>query len=393
MNRIVVLIVFLSGLFNHVLSNDLGSFLANRLDITYEKVQIPKGFKEAYKLKIKQPLDHTDSTKGYFYQTVYMFHRKQNAPTVIATEGYQCNSARVYETTTLLKANQIQVEHRYFGESLPPNTDFKYLNLKQATADLHRINQLFREFYKSSWASTGISKGGQTSIFYKYFYPDDVDASIPLVAPFNLSLEDERIYHFFDTIGTKECRDKITDVQERVFMARDTVLPILKSIAKESNYSFTYITLEEAFEYAVLEYPFSFWQWGYDCNTIPEKGEDIGEFVKHLFKVIDLGFYGDVSMAIYGSHYYQAATEMGYYGYEIEDFKEYLKALPTTKNPLATFPPNKIETSFNDSLVKDAYAWLQNKGNNIIYIYGGNDTWSATAIPPSDKGQFTLVYS
>lgn len=30
-------------------------------------------------------------------------------------------------------------------------------------------------------------------------------------------------------------------------------------------------------------------------------------------------------------------------------------------------------------------AWLPENGNQIIYIYGGIDTWSASAVPYSDK--------
>ena len=101
------------------------------------------------------------------------------------------------------------MEHRYFGESMPDSLNYNYLNLKQATADLHHIRQLFGQIYTGKWVSTGVSKGGATTIFYRYFYPEDVDASVPYVAPVNREQEDQRLYRFLDTIGTDQCREKI----------------------------------------------------------------------------------------------------------------------------------------------------------------------------------------
>jgi hypothetical protein len=35
--------------------------------------------------------------------------------------------------------------------------------------------------------------------------------------------------------------------------------------------------------------------------------------------------------------------------------------------------------------MKDVNDWLQDYGNNFIFIYGGNDTWSASAVNLSEK--------
>jgi hypothetical protein len=366
-------------------SNSVEEFLNSREDLTWEKAFIPKNYEYAYKLRVKQPIDHSDTTKGFFYQTVFLNHKDKNAVNVLITEGYERSRNIIYEITKLTDGNQVTVEHRFFGESIPDSLDYRYLNLEQATADLHRITEIMKGFYTNSWLSSGISKGGQTTIFYRYFYPEDMNAWIPYVAPFNLSLEDERIYHFFDTIGTKACRDHIKTLQLRLLKARDTLLPLIEKYAEESKMAFNYLNLEEAFEYTVLEYPFSFWQWGYSCSDLPDPDGKILKIMEHVFRVCDISFFADQTMKIYGSHYYQAGTEMGYYGYEIEDFKKNIKALPTNKNPLATFPPDKMPISFNDSLVTAVNDWLVDNGNNMIYIYGGIDTWSATMIPPSNE--------
>ena len=134
-----------------------------------------------------------------------------------------------------------------------------------------------------------------------------------------------------------------------------------------------------------MEYPFSFWQYGHSCETIPDSKASTEEITAYLLAVSDLFFFSDNSMKDYGSHYYQSATEMGYYGYETAEFKDLLTALPTTTNPHATFLPNKMNATFNGKLLDDINKWLQTDADDLLYIYGGIDTWSATAVRPNNK--------
>ncbi len=366
-------------------TTDLEKKLFNLPDVSFKKIETPAGFDAAYQLSVRQPLDHSDVSKGYFYQKVYLSHRAFDAPTVLVTEGYDNPSNRTYELTDMVRANQVKVEHRYFGESVPDSLDYAYLNLRNATADYHKINQIFRSIYPKDWISTGISKGGQTTIFYRYFYPADVDVSVPYVAPLNTGIEDPRIYTFLDTIGTKECREKIYNVQKRLLENRQSSLEKMKWYAKGGKLKFSYLSLEQAFEFAVLEYSFSFWQWGGKCDAIPASNTGMDELVSHFLEVSDIGFFGDDDMKKYSSHYYQAGTEMGYYGYDISKFKGLIKALPIDKNPSAVFMPKNAKGSFDGSLTNKVYGWVKEKGDQFIYIYGGNDTWSATAVRPNDK--------
>jgi hypothetical protein len=352
-------------------------------DVIFEEISTPLGYEAAYELKIKQPLDHENPEKGYFYQRAFLSHKGFERPTVMVTQGYSSSRNRVGEVAELLTANQIDIEHRFFGESIPDSVDYQYLTLEQATADLHHINEIFKLIYSGKWISTGISKGGQTTIFYRYFYPNDVNVSIPYVAPLNLSLEDDRIYTFLDTVGSDECRNKIKAIQKRLLSDREVVLPLLKWYSYGAQLHFNYLTFEEAFEYAVLEYSFSFWQWGSDCAKIPAADAPIEEVLYHFVTVSGLDFFADASMKAFASHYYQAGAQMGYYGYNIEPFKDLLQALPTAQNPSAVFMPNKLVVPFNNEVSRKALIWLNNKGERMVYINGNADTWSATAIRPS----------
>ena len=381
---ILYLLLFLS-ISGHAQKNQIKDDLNLLPEVTYQQISNTADYNSNYVLKVKQPIDHNDPSKGFFNQKVYLSHKSFDQPTVLVTAGYQANNNGIYELTDLLKANQILVEHRFFGESMPDSLNYKYLNLEQATADLHHIKELFKDIYPKKWISTGISKGGATTIFYRYFYPNDVDVSVPYVAPINNTFEEPRIYEFLNTVGTDECRQKIKDFQIQVLKNRDKILPLLKFYSMGAGAKYSYLTIGEAFEYAVMEYPFSFWQWGASCDEIPSKKASIEDITKYFIEVCDLTFFSDQSIEKYNSHYYQAATEMGYYGYETSEFKDLLVDLPTDKNPMALFFTFKMEEPFNGEILEKTNKWLKKKGNHIIYIYGGNDTWTASAVPFSSK--------
>ncbi|MFK8163122.1 MAG: S28 family serine protease [Lewinella sp.] len=338
-----------------------------------------------YELYFRQPLDHGDTTRGFFQQKVFLTHRATGKPTVIVTEGYSAPRPRYYELSDLLGANQVRVEHRYFGNSQPEGDDFTFLNLEQATGDYHRLREIFAELYPQKWLSTGISKGGATTIFYRYFFPEDVAVSVPYVAPINLEYEEPRIYDFLDNVGTAECRDAIKALQTRLLANREEVLPLLRFYNLGSKDKYTYKTLGEAFELGVLEYPFAFWQWGGDCAAIPNEAASLEEALKYFLDVAGINLFSDQLIDVYYAHYYQAATEMGYYGYRTSRFKGLLKDLPTDQNAMAVLFPKPLETKFDGTLLKKVDKWLKKKGDRIAYVYGANDTWTASAVQPNKK--------
>ncbi len=386
MRRIIVSLFYI---FQSVLIFSQVIPLENKLseipDIKFTILPSSPGFEAAYELSVKQALDHSRPEKGFFYQRVFLSHSGFDKPVVFVTEGYDQPQIYYNELSELLGSNQVEVEHRYYGISKPDSMDYTFLTVEQEAADLHHINQVLKKIYNGKWISTGISKGGQNSIFYNYFYPEDVDATVAYVAPLNLSTADKRIFTFLDTISSRECRNKITDFQVKVLRERDKILPLLEEYSKNNDFKYTYLSFEQAFEYTVLEYSFSFWQWGHNCSEIPEKNSSIEDVVTHLTCVSSIGFFSDITMEKYASHYYQSAKELGYYSYCTDDFSGLLIALPSKPYPSAVFTPGKIDVEYDDSLAKKVNEWTQTSGNGIIYIYGAADTWSATSVPPSDK--------
>ena len=153
-------------------------------------------FPEKYVFFIKQQLDAKDASKGYFEQRVVLCHRGFDRPTVLVTEGYNANYALcegyIEELSKLFDTNIITVEYRYFDKSMPSPCNWDYLTVENSLYDLHHVNQTLHAMYKGKWIATGISKGGQTTMFYRSYFPDDVDISVPYVAPLNKGVEDGR---------------------------------------------------------------------------------------------------------------------------------------------------------------------------------------------------------
>lgn len=354
-------------------------------DVIFKEIKSRGDFVKTYELKIKQLLDHNHPEKGYFYQRAFLSHRAISKPMVMYLSGYSQARASNTELSRILGANQLSIEHRFFGTSLPDSIDYRYLTLEQASADFHYINKLFKNIYSGKWVSTGVSKGGATAIIYKYFYPNDVDASVPYVAPINKERVDKRFDAFLENVGTEDCRTKILAFQKRMLQHRDEVLPLLKTYSEEKGYKFTYLTFEEAFEYSVLEYQIAFWQYGSLCDEIPSDTSSIASAVKYLMKVSNIRTFSDVDIDYFLPHYYQSANQMGYYSYRTDHLKKELKVLPVQPYPYAAILPKNMHVDFDGRSLKKINDWVQKKGDRMMYVYGATDFWTATAVPQSDK--------
>ena len=175
------------------------------------------GFSESFLLMISQPVDHNKPNGAKFRQRVWLSVINPNKPTVIITDGYSMPMNYRTEIARLLDANEVLVEHRYFGKSVPDSMDWSKLNLFQECQDLHHIRTILGKIFKKPWISSGISKGGQTTIAYKFFFPNDVSASVPYVAPFTFAKEDPRVINFIEQkVADKKSRAKILAFQRGV---------------------------------------------------------------------------------------------------------------------------------------------------------------------------------
>jgi hypothetical protein len=358
----------------------LDEFLAN---IEATEIRMLEGesiYDTILEVRIEQPLDHRNPEGKSFYQRLYISHIDPSRPVVLVTAGYDASYYYTSEIAAELRCNQIMVEHRYFGRSKPDSLDWEYMDTWQAASDHHRVVSMFKELYPGNWISTGISKGGQSAIYHSYYYPGDVDVRVPYVAPLNYSVEDERIYDFLHQVGTKRERRRVWKFQRMVLKNQEEYLPEFRQFSAQRGYSYEIVGgVDKAFEYCVLEYDFAYWQWGYvRARDIPGRGAGPREVIEHMNRVAGFDYFDDEFITENRPFFYQAMTEMGYYGYDLSRFEEYLNYVD---NPLFTFTiPPAVEYTYDPELSLDVERYLASDGDNYIFIYGEYDTWSATAV-------------
>ncbi len=368
---------------------DLKSELQKLSDLSLNVLDSDSIYTETYELWYPQNVDHDNNKSEEFHQRVIVSHVGYDRPTVVVIEGYNLFSTRASELSMLLNANQITIEHRFFDQSRPDSIPWKYLTVKQAATDQHKIIQSIKHIYSGKWITTGISKGGQTTMYHRRFFPNDVDASVPYVAPFNFEREDPRITEHLNTVGNKNCRDKILEFQTTLFENKEEILPLLKEHAAERNYTFNNIGIERAYDLNVLEYSFAFWQWSGDCSRIPNKDANINDIFNHWKSTSSFSFFCDQKDDTDLLFTYQALSEIGFYDYDITPFSKYLD---DTSNITFDFKiPGHINYSYKPESMQDIKNWIEESGNNFLYIYGENDPWAATAVVPSNNTNSVLM--
>lgn len=337
-------------------------------------------------LNFMQPVDHNNPDGQKFTQRVYIRHIDFSKPVVVHTRGYNARpGTRKTELARILDCNEVEVEHRFFPPSIPENPDWKNLNIEQAAGDLHSIIQWLKKFYKGKFIATGGSKDGQTSLYQEYFYPEDNDVIVAYVAPITLEMEDSRIWTFiFDSISTAENRAKIIKYQRALLERREEIKPFVLKEIEESGDSLLG-DYELCFEHAVMEFNFSWWQYGSgDISEIPEPSVSPEELYKPF--VGNITFFLGNARSKFNAFNYQAYTQVGFYCYDTTPFKDLLIA---AKDECSSNKPLFFDKLWNEPYDpephKKVHDFLVNKAEQVIYIYGGNDPWTAPGIWPSGK--------
>ena len=168
--------------------------------------------KTIYSFNFEQLIDHQNPAKGTFKQRVVLTYNDPTATNILLTEGYaidnEPDSIAESGLSEMIKTNEINVEYRYFGSSLPEpydNFDFTYLNSEQASDDLHAIVTALKQSgrFPQKWIATGVSKSGITSALYAYYSEkkgyNDIDLYVPFCAPFCEKIADTRLGEYLET--------------------------------------------------------------------------------------------------------------------------------------------------------------------------------------------------
>ena len=364
-------------------SSTILSFLEAQPEISSVKRLPTDRFQEKYSLMVQNEIDWVEKKAGKYNERVILCYKGFDRPTLIVTEGYFAhyglNPGYEEELSRMFDTNIILCEYRYFGESVPENPDWQYLTVDNSLADLHHIRQIFGRIMTGKWISTGISKGGQTTMFYRATYPEDVDISVSYVAPLNKDVEDGRHEVFLaKKVGSKEERKAIRNAQKEILLRKKVLLPLFVDYAKTNGFNY-HAGYSEIYDYCVFELPFALWQWGTPVSTIPSKNASDKDWFSFFIKVSEGDYFSAPSA--FTPFFVQAARELGYYGYSTKGLKKYLE-VKNTKNYIRRLmlPEDAKHIKFDKGLYKRTVRYLKENDPKHIFIYGEIDPWSASGV-------------
>ncbi|WP_394843193.1 hypothetical protein LZC95_39855 [Pendulispora brunnea] len=349
-------------------------------------------------LRFEQPVDHHHPDGPKFTERFTMIYRSRELPMVLESTGYSVSSTRIWEVepARMLQANQISLEFRFFGESVPATVDYTKINAFQAAADEHRLIQALRPLFTNKWLSTGSSRGGMTAMAHRYYYPDDVEATVAYVAPHNYHTSDPRYVSFLEHVGDDPaCRQKLKDFQTELLRRRAEIEPLM--VQEASAYGDGYektLGIHRAMDATVTEASFFFWQYGETtCAEIPSTAATTQQLFGFLQKIyfgnIAGGGFGDATNTFFAPGYYHAATEQGYSGFQYSHLRPYLT--PGFKDEPAMYPPFDVEKRFNPEVNIRIGTWSAASAQRVLLVYGENDPWSAGAFvvsPANDSYRY-----
>jgi PS-10 peptidase S37 len=338
-----------------------------------------------YDLTFAQPIDHERPELGTFPQRAMLMLAAVDRPMVLATSGYNLSTrSRVDELAATFGANELWYEHRFFVGSIPAApADWSKLDIRQAAADAHRLAAALHWMFPGRWVSTGVSKGGMTSVYHRRFYPCDVDATVAYVAPISLAAGDPTYNDFLSGVGGAAyatCRTELRAFQRRLLQRRAEIVPLVTG-------TFSQLPVAQAYEMAVIELAFAMWQYTipddpvHGCAAIPPATASPSEMLAFLsYHSSPATLAGDASLSLYRPYYHQAAGQLGCpapFEAGLEDLLQY----PGT-DVAATFLPPGTAPAFDATAMPDVRDWVATTGARMMFVYGEFDPWSTRMYEP-----------
>ncbi|MEU4653676.1 S28 family serine protease [Streptomyces sp. NPDC023723] len=349
-------------------------------------------------LNYTQPVDHRHPAKGTFQQRITVLHKDTARPTVFYTGGYSVSTTPSRrEPTQIVDGNQVSMEYRYFTPSRPDPADWSKLDIWQAASDQHRIFKALKKIYAENWISTGGSKGGMTATYYERFYPRDMDGVVAYVAPNDVvNSEDSAYDRFFETVGTAECRARLSGVQREALVRRTALEEKYQAYAAENGYTFDTIgSLDRAYEAVVLDYVWGFWQYSTlaDCAGIPADAANAtdDEIWTSVDTISGFSFYTDQGLSPYTPYYYQAGTQLGAPTIHFPGIEK--KYIRYGYQPPRNFVPRDIPMRFEPFVMDDVDAWVKRNADRMLFVYGENDPWGAEQFRLGRGAHDSYVYT
>jgi hypothetical protein len=336
-----------------------------------------------FRLTYRQPVDHGHPPRGWFRQRLTLLHVGAGRPTVLDTNGYALYGQPFRsEPTELLDANQVHVEQRYFERSRPQPPRWRFLTIRQAATDHHRIVTALRPLYDGPWISTGASKGGMASVYHRRFFPDDVDGTVAYVAPHDVDNARDAYVRFIRHAGDdRACNAALTATQRQLLRRRDRLVPRLRRDLRDDGYTVrrTLGSFDRSYEAAVLETGFAFWQYlgRRACGRVPGRGASDAQLVRFVDGLLGWRFFTDQGLRPYAPYFHQASRQLGWpdLGDDplLEPLLDYRQAGAAPASTPRAFRP----TRFDRDAMAGVDRWVREQGESLLFVYGEDDPWSA----------------
>ncbi|NNK80886.1 MAG: hypothetical protein HKO93_05270, partial [Flavobacteriales bacterium] len=76
---------------------------------------------------------------------------------------------------------------------------------------------------------------------------------------------------------------------------------------------------------------------------------------------------------------------MGMYGYRIAPFEDLTREFTQDVSNYEVFIPDEFKLTYDGSVHSEVEKWLDSSAEDMVFIYGENDPWSATGYEPTGE--------
>ncbi|MFI0421772.1 S28 family serine protease [Spongiactinospora sp. 9N601] len=350
-----------------------------------------------FHLRYRQPVDHDRPDGAWFEQRVMLQHRAADRPMVFHTTGHTVPET-MFETepTTVLGANQLSMEYRYYPGSRPVPTDWSKATIRQGAADQHRLVVALKRIYRRKWIGTGGSKGGQASVAHRLYHPGDIDGTVAYVAPNNVDDDEDSAYdRFFQTVGDDpRCRTHVRALAREILERRAAMVGLLTADAAAHGWTFGLVgDIDRAFEHSVMDYEWGFWSYNDQsaCASLPELDASDEELYRSFDRVLGFRFFSDQALTPYVSAFYQGAKETGWQTLSFPHLRPLLR-YEREYRP-GTYVPRDIPITYDGTAVREIDRYVRTRGHRLMFVNGGTDPVSAEPYRLGPGSRDSAVYT
>ena len=387
-------------------------------------------YRYKYMVTFRQPLDWKDPSAGTFDQRVLIGIDDPSAVNVLETQGYIIPEKNIHndprlDQEILLHGNYVEVEHRFFGESVPEGLSrdetalWNYMTTWNAASDQYKVVTELKKVLPGKWVATGRSKGGLTANMLTMYYPDTVNLTVSYVAPL-ADNGDTRFYHFIYEeaanvhYGQAE-RELMTEFQIECLKRRSKLMPSFEEAALASGAAFREQTTPDVlFDVCVLETAAGTWQYSQDfarieaCLGMPEETDDEKAAKTAAFIEIITEAIVDTDVnSPYFPYFIEAAQELGNYVYDFSYLRQALRDRGMEPSEYLTLEEGRSWCAadlafteaqreafvYDDTMNRALKEWAKTTDSHVIMIYGSSDPWYATRVPDTDNPNIRIFVS